>query len=151
MSPLDGLFARLQGSAFRRQFKLNAEERDYLVSHGIPRILEHAAKLIAERLAPAHPHNDGKQTPYRGHPVFVAQHATATCCRGCMEQWHGIRQGQALSPGQQAYIQQVLAYWLQIQQALPEPPRRKPRLKRTAHPGQMQFNFDESIDEESDD
>ncbi len=29
----------------------------------------------------AEPRNDGKQTPFRGHPVFTAQHATATCCR----------------------------------------------------------------------
>lgn len=33
----------------------------------------------------------------RGHPVFIAQHATATCCRGCIQKWHGIKKGRALS------------------------------------------------------
>ncbi|MCP9485713.1 MAG: DUF4186 domain-containing protein [Gaiellaceae bacterium MAG52_C11] len=41
--------------------------------------------MIAQRVAPAAPRKDGKQTPYRGHPVFVAQHATATCCRTVLD------------------------------------------------------------------
>jgi Domain of unknown function (DUF4186) len=60
---------------------------------GMEVIREHAGELLGKRLAPAEPRNDGKQTPYRGHPVFVAQHATATCCRTCLERWHGIPKG----------------------------------------------------------
>ena len=59
-------------------------------------VREHAAELLAKRLAPTAPHKDGKQTPYRGHPVFVAQHATATCCRSCLQRWHGIPKGREL-------------------------------------------------------
>jgi hypothetical protein len=59
--------------------------------------MAHARQLIAQRLAPAQPPHDGRQTPMRGHPVFIAQHATATCCRGCLAQWHGIKKGYALS------------------------------------------------------
>ncbi|WP_251023391.1 DUF4186 family protein [Streptomyces sp. ISL-10] len=29
-------------------------------------------------------------------PVFVAQHATATCCRTCLERWHVVPAGRAL-------------------------------------------------------
>ncbi|HFE7615161.1 TPA: DUF4186 family protein [Salmonella enterica subsp. enterica serovar Newport] len=68
-----------------------------------------------KRLAPAHPANDGKQTPMRGHPVFIAQHATATCCRGCLAKWHQIPQGEPLSKAQQQYIVSVIHYWLVIQ------------------------------------
>lgn len=60
----------------------------------------------------AHPKNDGKQTPMRGHPVFVAQHATATCCSSCLEKWHGIPQGVALNEQQKEYIVQAIALWL---------------------------------------
>ena len=60
----------------------------------------HAAEIIAERLAPAEPRNEGRQTPYRNHPVFVAQHATATCCRSCLETWHGIAKGHRLDRGE---------------------------------------------------
>ncbi|AXK25122.1 Hypothetical protein SmN45_3376 [Serratia marcescens] len=78
----------------------------------MPLILSHARDFIDRRLAAAHPKNDGKQTPMRGHPVFVAQHATATCCRGCLEKWHGIAQGVALDEQQKDYIVQVIALWL---------------------------------------
>jgi len=54
-----------------------------------------------------------KQTPMRGHPVFIAQHATATCCRGCLAKWHRIAQGQPLTPEQIDYIITVLARWLE--------------------------------------
>lgn len=75
----------------------------------------HARDFIRQRLAAAHPTNDGKQTPMRGHPVFVAQHATATCCRGCLKKWHRIPLGTELDEGQQRYLSEVLFYWLQQQ------------------------------------
>ncbi len=87
---LDEVFARLANSAFRRRFRLAARERDYMRAQGGAAVLAHVHAFVAERLAPARPANDGKQTPFRGHPVFVAQHATATCCRNCLSKWHGI-------------------------------------------------------------
>src|SRR6478672_10394538 len=91
------ILARLGKSRFRRRFHLNSKDRNYLDSKGMSVVLEHAADFIKKRLAPAHPSNDGKQTPWRGHPVFVAQHATATCCRGCLEKWHGLSKGRELT------------------------------------------------------
>ncbi len=72
----------------------------------------HAAEIIAERLAPTEPRNDGRQTPYRNHPVFVAQHATATCCRGCLETWHGIAKGHRLDRAERAYVVEVIGRWI---------------------------------------
>jgi hypothetical protein len=65
-----------------------------------------------DRLAAAQPRNDGRQTPYRGHPVFVAQHATATCCRTCLAKWHGVPAGVALSEEQQGYVVDVICRWI---------------------------------------
>ena len=115
MRPLDDLFAALAGSAFRRRFHLGARERAYLDAHGVSTILVQAEELIARRLAPANPPNDGKQTPFRGHPVFVAQHATATCCRSCLAKWHGIPRGSALTDEQQAHVIAALGRWLQAE------------------------------------
>src|SRR6186713_1942617 len=84
------LLAQLRRSKFRSSFSLRGKDREYLEAKGLPVVLEHAADFVAKRLAPAVPANDGKQTPFRGHPVFVAQHATATCCRGCLAKWHKI-------------------------------------------------------------
>jgi predicted Fe-S protein YdhL (DUF1289 family) len=109
---LDDVFPALENSAFRRRFRLGPRERDYLRSRGIDEVLRQAEEIIARRLAPAAPPNDGKQTPYRGHPVFVAQHATATCCRGCLEKWHGIARGAALTDEEQAHVIATLERWL---------------------------------------
>lgn len=78
--------------------------------------------MIARRLAPARPLNDGKQTPMRGHPVFVAQHATATCCRGCLGKWHGIAAGKALGAQELGYVIAVIGRWLEIEIAAAPPP-----------------------------
>lgn len=116
MRDLDALFQALQRSSFRARFRLNARDGQYLQQKGLPVILDHAESFVAERLAPAVIANDGKQTPMRGHPVFVAQHATATCCRGCLHKWHQIPLDQALSLEQQAYVVVVIERWLTAQQ-----------------------------------
>lgn len=112
MSDLDPLFSRLARSTFRSRFRLGTKERQYCWDKGADTIDRHAADFIAQRLAPAHPANDGKQTPMRGHPVFIAQHATATCCRGCLAKWHGIAAHQPLDDAQQAWIVSVIHRWL---------------------------------------
>lgn len=109
------LFQRLERSAFRRKFKLGEREMTYVRDKGMKAILEHAREIIAKRLAPAIPANDGKQTPYRGHPVFIAQHATGTCCRSCLEKWHGLPRARVLTPSEQQRVVQVIAAWIERQ------------------------------------
>ncbi len=112
MRNLDDLFAALAKSAFRCSFQLRGKELDYLKSKGLPTVLNHAEDFIAQRLAPAVIPNDGKQTPMRGHPVFIAQHATATCCRGCLQKWHRIPKGRELTAEEKAHVLLVLEQWL---------------------------------------
>jgi predicted Fe-S protein YdhL (DUF1289 family) len=112
---LDDVFPALATSAFRRRFHLGPRERDYIETHGVPNVMVQAEELIARRLAPADPPNDGRQTPFRGHPVFVAQHATATCCRGCLAKWHDILRGAALTDEQQAHVIATLERWLRAE------------------------------------
>jgi Domain of unknown function (DUF4186) len=109
---LDEVFERLARSSFRRRFRLRAAEREYLERKELEIVLSHGEKFIEERLAPTNPPNDGKQTPMRNHPIFVAQHGTATCCRGCLEKWHSIPKGHALTPEEKAYILSILRRWL---------------------------------------
>jgi hypothetical protein len=114
--PVD-VFGKLAHSTFRRRFRLRSAQKDYLERRGLDTVMSHGEKFIEERLAPADPPNDGKQTPLRNHPIFVAQHATATCCRGCLEKWHGIPKGHALAADEKAYILSVLRRWLISQRA----------------------------------
>ena len=106
------LFQRLGQSEFRSSFSLKSNDRHYVREKGMDVVRRHAQDFIGKRLAPAAPANDGRQTPMRGHPVFVAQHATATCCRGCLAKWHGIAEGAALSETEQAYLVDVIMEWI---------------------------------------
>lgn len=108
----EALFQRLGKSKFRSRFSLGANDRAYVKEKGMDTVRQHAHDFVAKRLAPATPENDGKQTPMRGHPVFIAQHATGTCCRGCLEKWHHIPKGIPLSPEQQDYVVDVIMDWI---------------------------------------
>lgn len=117
MQDIDDVLARLARSPFRKRFALRGADRAYLADKGLRTVLEHGRNLIAKRLAVAHPPRDGKQTPFRGHPVFVAQHATATCCRGCLAKWHGIPKGRPLAATETDYVLAVIERWLRRQGA----------------------------------
>ena len=107
------LFKRLGKSKFRTSFHLKQKDIDYINDKGLDKIREHAKDFIAKREAPAFIPNDGKQTPTKGHPVFIAQHATATCCRGCISKWHKIAPGKNLSQVQQDYLVDVIMTWIE--------------------------------------
>ena len=114
MKDLEPLFQRLTKSSFRSSFKLKGKELEYLHSKGLDVILEHGRDFIDSRLAPENPPNDGKQTPMRNHPIFIAQHATATCCRGCLQKWHKIpSKDHELSENEREYVIAVIKKWLQ--------------------------------------
>ena len=118
MRDLDELFAALARAPFRAKFRLDAADGEYLRRKGLPTVVRHAEDLVARRLAGAAPRNDGKQTPWRGHPVFVAQHATATCCRSCLAKWHGIPAGRALDDAERRHVVAAIERWLAAQQEL---------------------------------
>ncbi len=112
----DALFERLSRSKFRSGFALSSKEQQYLRDRGTDVVLTHARTFVELRLAPAIPQNDGKQTPMRGHPAFVAQHATATCCRRCLAKWHGIPLASPLTREQIDRVVAIIGEWLQRQE-----------------------------------
>ena len=112
---LESVFGKLRKSRFRSGFRLNPEEALYLREKGLAAVLSHGRDFLQKRLAPALPANDGKQTPWGGHPVFRAQHATATCCRSCLLKWHGIPKGKKLTERELGYVLAVIERWLSAQ------------------------------------
>jgi uncharacterized protein DUF4186 len=110
---LDERLNEITRQPFRAKFHLRGRDRATAILRGPAALRTHAHELIAQRLAPAEPRNDGRQTPYRGHPVFVAQHATATCCRSCLRKNHGIEQGAELTPEQREYVVEVICRWIE--------------------------------------
>lgn len=110
---IDKLFLKLSKSKFRSRFHLTKKDKDYINSKGIDVIKSHAYDFITKRLLSCNLANDGKQTPMRGHPVFIAQHATATCCRDCLYKWHHILKDEDLTQEQVDYIVLVIMRWIE--------------------------------------
>lgn len=106
---------RLKKSSFRAKFHLTEKDKLYVAEKGIDVIRTHANDFVRERLAPAIIINDGKQTPMRGHPVFVAQHACACCCRGCLEKWYKVPKNIELTTLQQERIVNLLLAWIETE------------------------------------
>jgi hypothetical protein len=105
----------LKKSKFRSKFRLTSKDRAYIAQKDLGIIRQHAFEFVRARIAADFPKNDGKQTPTRGHPVFIAQHATATCCRKCIQKWHGFEKGRALKGDQVDFIVALIMGWIELQ------------------------------------
>ena len=104
---------RLNKSAFRSKFHLSQNDIEYIKAKGLDTVKQHAKDLIKKRLSPAYISNDGEQTPMRGHPVFIAQHACACCCRGCLNKWYRVPKNTQLTEIQQEKIVNLLMAWIE--------------------------------------
>lgn len=113
MQTIDEALKKLSHSSFRSKFHLSERDLRYIEEKGLETIRSHAEDFVRLRLAPKNPANDGKQTPMRGHPVFVAQHACACCCRGCLNKWYRVPKDKELSEIQQKKIVNLLMAWIE--------------------------------------
>lgn len=113
MSTVFYALQKLKKSEFRSKFHLSENDIEYIKEKGLDKVRLHCVDFVRERLSPAVIKNDGKQTPMRGHPVFVAQHACACCCRGCLEKWYNVRKNVELSDEQQQKIVNLLMTWIE--------------------------------------
>ncbi len=110
---IDQALYKLRRSRFRSGFHLAATDRAYIEEKGMNTIRRHAEDFVRQKLAPAEPVNDGKQTPMSGHPVFKAMHATASCCRGCLNKWYRVPKGRELMEDEQRRIVNLLMAWIE--------------------------------------
>ena len=105
----------LSKSDFRSRFKLKDKDILYVKDKGIDIIRKHAYDIIYSRISGYPIVNDGKQTPMKGHPVFIGQHACACCCRGCLYKWHGIDKNRELTRNEINYIVELIMTWIERQ------------------------------------
>lgn len=113
MQTINQALDKLSRSRFRSGFHLTKKEQLYLEEKGLDTIRRHAEDFVRTKLAPADPFNDGKQTPMHGHPVFKAMHATACCCRGCLNKWYRVPLHRELSSAEQEKIVNLLLAWIE--------------------------------------
>ena len=108
----DKMLESLAKSKFRSSFHLKEKDILYIKEKGLDKIKSHAYDFVNKRLKDVSNLVDGKQTPMRGHPVFLAQHATATCCRGCLEEWHKINKNKILTDKEVDYVVNIIMTWI---------------------------------------
>ena len=113
MATVEEALEKLKKSDFRAKFHLKNQDKKYVEEKGIETIRLHAEEFIRTRLAPGFIPNDGKQTPMRGHPVFVAQHACACCCRKCLNKWYNVPKNTPLTEIQQQKIVNLIIAWIE--------------------------------------
>ena len=111
-SNMENTLYKLSMSKFRNSFKLTNNDIEYINKIGIEKLVFHTYDIINKSLRPKFIENDGKQTPMKGHPVFIAQHATATCCRGCLYKWHHIEKDKELSDKEVKIIVNIIMKWI---------------------------------------
>lgn len=110
---IKNIFDRLSKSKFRSSFYLKDKDILYIEDKGIDKIRKHAYDFVTKRLADTSNVTDGKQTPMKGHPVFIAQHATGTCCRSCLEKWHHIRKNKNMTEDDIKYVVDIIMSWIE--------------------------------------
>lgn len=112
---MNEILNRLNKSKFRASFHLKKADFDYINKKGLDTIKAHAYDFVRTRLSDTSKIPDGKQTPTKGHPVFIAQHATATCCRECLFKWHKIAKNRLLLDSETDYVVNIIMQWIENQ------------------------------------
>lgn len=85
-----------------------------------------------------HP-REGIQTPRenseKANAIHFAQHATASCCRRCIAEWHGIPESRALSEGEIVYLTELAMLYVNARVPnLEEQPVAIPRKYKSSSP-----------------
>ncbi len=115
MATVDEALERLRHSKFRSSFKLSKKDKEYINEKGMDTVRSHTRDFVKAKLSPAFPENDGKQTAMSGHPSFKAMHATACCCRVCLNKWYNVPLGVPLTEAQQEKIVNLVMSWIERQ------------------------------------
>ena len=112
-SDINQMLEKLKKSKFRGSFHLRKYMITYIDEKGMDVIRCHANSFISQKLRTYNPKTDGRQTPMKNHPVFIAMHATACCCRGCLEKWYHIPKERDLTMDEIKYIENLVMTWIE--------------------------------------
>lgn len=104
---------KISKSKFRSSFHLRKYMIDYIDKLGMETIRCHAYDLITSRIKTYNKDNDGRQTPMKNHPVFIAMHACGACCRGCLEKWYSIPKERNLTDSEINHLVNIVCLWIE--------------------------------------
>ena len=121
INDIEHIFASLQIELVRHYFwHLPMPQRaiDYATRKGWSGLRQRIPIQLCSLVGASNPTFDGRQTPRENsrnvNPIHFAQHATASCCRKCIEVWHGIPKGRALTQPEISYLSQLAIRYLEV-------------------------------------
>ena len=115
MSDIAHTFAQLQHEHIRHVFfcaPFDDTSLKQAIKIGLEGLRARARPLLKREIGPAHIFRDGIQTKKHSSALHYAQHATATCCRKCLEYWHGIERGRDLTEAELDYCEALVQAFL---------------------------------------
>ena len=120
LNDIEFTFQSLQVELIRHYFwhvEIPQRAVDYATRKGWSGLRTRVPKQIRSLIGAATPFRDGTQTPReyspKVNPIHLAQHATASCCRKCAKEWHGIQKGRDLTQGEIEYLSALALLFLQ--------------------------------------
>jgi Domain of unknown function (DUF4186) len=108
-------FSQLRRERIRHHFwHLAFDEKalNHATRKGRRALNEAARQRIETSVARAGMAFDGRQTPRSGNTLYYAQHATACCCRRCIEYWHAIPADRDLDADEVRYLTSLVISYL---------------------------------------
>ncbi len=138
LGDLEYTFKSLKFELIRHHFwhlDFDLRAMNYARRKGVLELHAAAERRLRSSVGPAEPWRDGTQTPMSGNPIYYAQHATATCCRKCIEYWHGVEEGRELAEEEVQYFTALLRMFLDERLPdLPEHGEKVPPIRRSDEP-----------------
>lgn len=126
-------FAALKNEWIRHRYwhtEIDQRAKNYAIRKGRSGLRTAVEKRVRSAVGTKHS-RDGRQTPWEGNILYYAQHATACCCRRCIQYWHGIPEGDALTEEQIAYFKDLcLRYIFERMPELEEQGKHVPPIRK---------------------
>ncbi|WP_438023421.1 DUF4186 family protein [Sorangium sp. So ce233] len=129
-------FEALRKELIRHEFwhsEFSQQEINHALRKGRAALRDAARKRLETSVGRAKHPLEGRQTPFSGTVILHAQHAVASCCRTCIEYWHAIPAGAALTPAELDYLLElVMLYIAERLPDLPDGPTKVPVKRKRA-------------------
>lgn len=117
INDVDYTIKSLKQEFFRRRYWARNIDEELIISvykKSISEVEKEVEKRIRRYINKRFKENpyDGRQTPLDGSIIFYAQHATGTCCKKCIEEWHGIKRNDLLTDKQIKYLVKLIMVYI---------------------------------------
>lgn len=117
LGSVDDIFDQLQRELIRHVFftaPLDETARRNIREVGVTAVRAGVKEHLRKKIGPAKIFRDGTQTPKKDSVIHFAQHATATCCRKCLDYWYDIPQKRDLTEEELGFCEGLIHAYMDV-------------------------------------